>query len=100
MSSTTDWDNLRPDGTPYRDGARELVKPKGENKMKPAKITADDLSQLCDLVSQLRDQNKELVAALKSTLSTLDFAIQKGVLECHGIREHALAAIAKAENRS
>jgi hypothetical protein len=39
----------------------------------------------------------ELLTALKSALSTLDFAILKGVLECHGVREHALAAIAKAE---
>lgn len=39
----------------------------------------------------------ELLAALRSTLSTLDFAIRKGVIECHGVREFALRAIAKAE---
>lgn len=45
------------------------------------------------------NSHDDLLKALKSTLSTLDFAIQKGVIECHGVREAALAAIRGAEGK-
>ena len=50
-----------------------------------------------DQIARLIAERAELLAALRSTLSTLDFAIQKGVLECHGIREAAILAIRRAE---
>lgn len=37
----------------------------------------------------------KLAGALKSAMSTLDFAISKGVLECHGVREAAKTALAE-----
>lgn len=57
----------------------------------------EDAEAIAEFIVRSCNSHVELVAALRSTLSTLDFAIRKGVIECHGVREYALAALAKAQ---
>lgn len=66
-------------------------------------LIGDEHGHFACTVCQLRRErelSKVLAEALESTMSTLDFAIQKGVLECHGVREGAKAALAQYKEKS
>lgn len=62
----------------------------------PTDKTIETLRPYQEALNLQAEQIQELVQALQSALSVIEFAIQKGALDCHGVLEAGFKALESA----